>query len=232
MNDRELRIAAHAARVRAVVGVASERNRLGGATATPVECVTTGQTFASPREAAESLGLSIHSVRWACWSRRAIGGLSLRYSGPPARIKTMRMRAVVCVDTGERYDSVRAAARAAGICSSSICKAIRTGKPTGGRRYNCAGWPEHPPVPAAAPRPHARAMPVIRLSDGAIFGTIRAAALAARVSHSSLVRGLRSGRCFCGGELWAYLGAEPSQLPTAEDPVRIHPWRRPIRKSA
>jgi len=135
----------------------------------PVVCMTDGSTHESVKSAAEAYALPNMTVVNSC-RRGAVtaGGLRFRYAdtaGPlldkhkksPERAKDIRERqanglrkahelaqkAVLCVDTGETFSSISAAAEAAHTRVSLVSAAIYRNGRCGGRRYVFAGVPQH-----------------------------------------------------------------------------------------
>ena len=118
-------------------------------------------------------------------------------------------RPVVCLETGEEYESVKAAAEALGRGESSIRASISRG--VGGAGYHWA-YRTDPKLECKLTRyrggecnlrrgPCAR--PVICLETGEEFGSAKAAGEAMGLSHASIYRSIYSGGSG-GGRHWAF----------------------------
>lgn len=101
-----------------------------------VVCLETGEAFESEKAAAESVGTSAHSIR-ACVDGKimTVQGLHWALGGSGASISSiefMRKRTsakpVICLETGEVFESAAAAAKAVGLKGSSSLSACLRGK--------------------------------------------------------------------------------------------------------
>lgn len=131
--------------------VASERERLrraSGLRSKPVVCVGDGARFPSALAAAGRYEISAGSVRASCnKGRTTVDGLSFRYEGAPIIVRqgpmaeqlrrridardaglrkaiSARSKLVECLDTGEVFGSISAAARSFGMGVQALSEAI------------------------------------------------------------------------------------------------------------
>lgn len=127
-----------------VAFVAPKRRGGKGRPKRAVVCWETGEVFASAKEAAETKGVKYSSnICAAIKNKVAAGGYHWYYQGEPKpeesefkRPAASRVRTVACVETGEVYPSMQAAARAVGIPNaSSIWKAVENGYVVGGYHW-------------------------------------------------------------------------------------------------
>lgn len=108
-------------------------------------CVETGETFPSLKSAAQSVGLKGGtSIRIAAETGVTAGGFHWTVTGitPPPQLTESRARTarhVVCVETGEVFDNLQAAAESAGLkAASSINRAINQQRPAAGKHWRWA----------------------------------------------------------------------------------------------
>lgn len=100
-----------------------------------VVCWETGEVFASAREAAEAVGIkSSGGICTAIRKKTTSGGLHWYYQDQPKpdeselkQTQAERQRAVVCIETGETYPSIREAARTINQNATNISKALKDG---------------------------------------------------------------------------------------------------------
>lgn len=103
----------------------------------PVACFETGERFESVRDASSAAGVSPSAIGRAVREGCNVRGRHYYYAdGAVPDVAFFRYsrrgRAVVCVETGERFESVSAAARSVGGAASHIVSAIaRSGRSHG-----------------------------------------------------------------------------------------------------
>lgn len=141
-----------------------------------------------------------------CWSRKpaAVKRFAVQDSTEPATAWKPRRhfsREVVCVETGRRFPSIKAAAESIRASHTAVSQALR-------ERYRCGGFhwryadDEAPFVPA---RKHTR--PVRCVETGRSYPGVRAAARVLGISYTSLYRGVVRGYR-CRGMRWEFVGPE------------------------
>lgn len=97
-----------------------------------VICLDTGKTYNTITEGAAVLGVSLallsqhlggktKSCKGTVWEY--INGPTAKYKEKP-RVLPLHAKKVLCVETGETFTSISAAARSFNVCNSSITKAI------------------------------------------------------------------------------------------------------------
>lgn len=104
--------------------------RIKEATSKKVMCLNDGRIFASATDAANEYGLNPNTVSSQCRGRQAhAGGFFFTYeicNPPPIPTNIcFGKRRILCVETGQIFESAEEAARAFGISSSNIIKCAR-----------------------------------------------------------------------------------------------------------
>lgn len=109
-----------------------------------VVCWETGEVFESVKEAAQAKGIkSVPNVYSALKSGYSCGGYHWYWEGQPkprkSQLSKTRKCAVLCVETGEVFESLTQAAGAKGIKNpSQLSRAVRTGAKAGGYHWTFA----------------------------------------------------------------------------------------------
>ncbi len=139
----------------------SRRSIAAGANDTPVVCLNDGNWFRSIKAASEFYRVSAGQIGEVCAGRQTrASGLSFQKSSTPmtteeraecleklqarreawvAKRAACRKKAVTCINTAERYDSVLAAAQSLGLSSMTVSNICRKGGQTkGGLRFRFA----------------------------------------------------------------------------------------------
>ena len=170
----------------------------------PVVCVETGERFPSVGAAARRAGCSesaiSHLLGPSASCAHTAAGLHWARADEPASQWPVP---VACLDTGNRFENLGAAAKWAGCEASEIaaCLAGRAEK-AGGH-----GWilPES--------KPGGRGKPVTCLETGRTFPSIKEAAAWAKTSPANMRRALVGNAATAGGFHWARAGEPASQWP-------------------
>lgn len=171
----------------------------------PVVCVDTGDIFKSITVAAEWAGVAPTSLSAALHHRtHTSGGYRWNFVNNLNEIEAMpqiRKRRVICIETGEIFESITAASEWAG---KDIHEVLRgRNKTAGGYHWQYADAPSED---EAAKKPHKRS--VICLENGKIFESVRAAAKFASISPCTVSDALHGRRSKAGGYHWEYVDAE------------------------
>lgn len=121
--------------------VTSEENRehafkvLGYSTqAKPIKCVETGTVYKSIGEAARALGMTPDKFRKAFRKQSTVYDYHFVLINEISPQKENTKNAVMCVESGETYVSIRSAARSIGVDSRELCRCLRQ------RNATCAGY--------------------------------------------------------------------------------------------
>lgn len=116
----------------------------------PVACWETGEVYPSMRAAAVAVGLkSGANIRFAIDNHSMAGGYHWFFEDQPKPSDEVlgkgRKRPVVCYETGEEFESIAAAARAAGSRSSNLSVSLHSGGSVGGFHWYRKGDPKPDP---------------------------------------------------------------------------------------
>lgn len=92
----------------------------------PIVCVETGERFESISEAARARGFAYQNLQQSLGAGTACRGLHYVREHDQKEVGPGRARAipVLCVETGEVYESISAAARALGLNPGQISTAV------------------------------------------------------------------------------------------------------------
>lgn len=179
----------------------------------PVVCVETGQVFNSTGDAARQLGLAVGNVSKAACKGYATKGFHFRYVGDSSvSVKPRAKAAVICVETGKKYDSLSAAAHDCGsIDSSCISVALRSGGRAGGYHWRYADI-KKPRPPLKYKNGNSR--PVLCCETREVFDSMVAAGQSVGVSIGSIYRALKRGGT-SGGYHWEYVDTTEENIEEA-----------------
>lgn len=132
----------------------------------------------------------------------------------------MRRRAVICVETGERFPSMLSAARAYGTTNVCIDRAIRRGIRAAGYHWALTGPGFGPP---------ANSRQILCLDTGKTLESITAAAALARCSPKAVTICIEMGTT-CRGYRFVYAD-DPDRTPVPKPtPKRMGRPPRPVRR--
>ncbi len=179
----------------------------------PLMCIETGAVYDSLRSAKISVGMSQRSIRNSCTSGCAtMSGVHFAFlnevnSYEQKKTKTNgKERAVVNLDTGERFETLAAAAKSIGLNPTSV-QYVCAGKPhcyrAGGFRW---AYAENAEAAKADKIPQMQAKKVLCVETGEIFKTTGIAAKAKGLKHGEDVRRAckSAGRYKAAGFHWEY----------------------------
>lgn len=112
---------------------------------TAIVCVENGKEYRTQAEAARELGVQGSQINRAVQFGGTVKGLHFIYKGGTNQMKKKRARrAVICLETGTRYEGVPAAQVALGFSSSTIYYSINTGGSVLGYHFYYADKPMPP----------------------------------------------------------------------------------------
>ena len=148
-----------------------------------VMCVETGEIFISLAKAAAWAGINFSSISVAANDEtKTAGGYHWRLIGSPRMKSTNKKKAVLCIETNQVFDSIKAAARWAGVSKSLIRRVLSNKNLTAGGYH----WKllEDYYVDETSRFPKFRA--VFCVETGEVFQTIKEAAAWAGIKGSSI----------------------------------------------
>ena len=180
-----------------------------------VVCLETGEAFESEKAAAESVGASAHSVR-ACVDGKvmtvlgrhwALEGSDASISSIESTRKLTSAKPVTCLETGETFESAAAAAKALGLKSSQPISNCVNGVTMTGGGYH---WtPEGSALTIEQIEAARKTRHVVCLETGEVFRSLKEAAQAVGVKHSSSIAACLDGmQLTAGGRHWAPEGSD------------------------
>ena len=159
----------------------------------PVICLDDGREFSSIGEAAKLTGCPAKDIAKSLdGTNRLAGGMHWGIR-PPRRGPESR-KAVICLETGETFPSIAAAAKWASAWTSEIRDALK------GNRRTAAG---HHWASADEP-PEAWRIPVASIDGGGRFPSLQAAAEWARCTASEIAECLAGRADTAGGQAWTF----------------------------
>lgn len=122
---------------------------------TKVVCVETGEVFRTQTEAGEHFGIDPHRVHESVNTGVAVnrGKLHFRYEDDDTyepRPSAFNARPIVCVETGQAYNTLQEAALDADVATLTITRSATQGTPlkSNGLHYRYAGDLEYEALPA------------------------------------------------------------------------------------
>ena len=167
-----------------------------------VVCYETGELFESVADAARAIGVHKRAISISIENHTASGGYHWYYETDerptPDSFKRIKVRkAVVCVETGEVFDSTGIAAYEMGLTISGVSKSARSGQATKGFHFHYID------ASSMSIRP-SKTIPVICVETGKKYDSITAAALAiGQKTPSNIIVALKSGGK-SGGYHWRF----------------------------
>ena len=171
-----------------------------------VVCYETGELFESVADAARAIGVHKRAISISIENHTASGGYHWYYETDerptPDSFKRIKVRkAVVCVETGEVFDSTGIAAYEMGLTISGVSKSARSGQATKGFHFHYID------ASSMSIRP-SNTIPVICVETGKKYDSITAAALAiGQKTPSNIIVALKSGGK-SGGYHWRFADVE------------------------
>lgn len=179
-----------------------------------VRCIETGIVYNSITEAANAIEASLSSVHSACNGKaQTAKGLHFEYVDPNSgksfseeRQRNLIERVgvpVLCVETGEKFDSLIDAERATGINASAISAVcLGKGKTAGGKHWRRLDQPyEEPTEPEINPNWRA----VRCLTNGIVYKSVREAAEALGLDGSAVSKNCRGKLKAVKGYVFEYV---------------------------
>lgn len=167
-------------------------------TSRPVVCLTDGRQYTSLSAAAKSYGICRQTIAELCRTRRTTNhGLRFQYLCPTSATtkQTPRSKSVICLNDGQIHETIAAASKCYNLSSSSISNCCR-GRVVSTNGMYFSYYQENSYVidrlPELVSQKHqlrwdANRRPVICVSDGKAYKSVRAAANAYNLSPSVIV---------------------------------------------
>ena len=183
----------------------------------PVICLETGEEYESVITAAAAIGKAYPTVKQAIRTGGLAGGYHWTYSDDPnLAMKLGRYaggnrghrldRKVICLETGEEFESAADAAAAASVSGGNICCAIRSGGRACGFHWAFADDQDIAEKLAryfGGDHAHRRGGKVICIETGEEYESVAAAVTETSVPLNTIYSAIRRG-CRAGGYHWAY----------------------------
>lgn len=132
-------------------------------------------------------------------------------------------RPVVCLDTGETFESAFQAGRAFGITPGGVRTSASTGVERGGLHFYYGDEPK--PAPEFFRERHSKTRPIVCLETGETFMGNPAAARPLHVSPTAISQAVRYGSPVNG--LHFYHGDEPKPAPEFFKPAKVKGGKSP-----
>ena len=137
-------------------------------------------------------------------------------------------RPVVCLDTGEAFESAFQAGRAFGITPGGVRTSASTGVKRGGLHFYYGDEPK--PAPEFFRERHSKTRPIVCLETGETFMGNPAAARPLHVSPAAISQAVRDGTPIDG--LHFYHGDEPKPAPEFFKPAKVKGGKSPAAMAA
>ena len=179
-----------------------------------VFCVETGETFSSVQETAEHFNLTPSVVSKVLHGRSITAGLHFKFADETRAVKIISEDErrnhlpipVICVETGEEFESVRKAAKKFGIISSSI-SSVLSGKAitAGGLHFKFADESLNKNIRTDESRKISSSKSVMCIETNEIFPSVKAAAEHFGLKNSNICRMLKGGAKKVGGFRFKYV---------------------------
>lgn len=169
-----------------------------------VVCWETDEVFPSEEAAAEWAGTTVEAIDTVIRTRRSAGGYHWYLEGKPKpdASKLVERRRVVCLETGEVFASINAAADAVGVTQNAIYLVLRhRNHAAGGFHWYWEGDPKPDPDKFKPRKNH----PIMCVETGVVYESVTAAARAVGTkNNSSISRAARKGYTTAGYH-WRYV---------------------------
>ena len=170
----------------------------------PVVCLETGKQYESIAQAARSHGVSKSAMGEACKTGGGIKGLHFYLDDIPKPdencFENKAKQAVICLETGERFESVTAAAKESGTQAGTLRHCLLEGTTAHGFHFYYADEPKPDSTFFKMPRKRA----VICLETGERFESMTAAARKIGVNISTFSSKMKQDSVSIGGYHWKY----------------------------
>lgn len=178
----------------------------------PITCLESGATYDSAYRAAKELGFAdSRNIFRSIQRGTCTQGLHFYYADEPKPAPEFFIppnrppRPVVCLDTGEMFESAFQAGRAFGITPGGVRTSASTGVERGGLHFYFGDEPK--PAPEFFRERHSKTRPIVCLETGESFMGNPAAARPLHVSPAAISQAVRYGSPVNG--LHFYHGDEP-----------------------
>lgn len=182
----------------------------------PITCLESGVTYDSAYRAAKELGFAdSRNIFRSIQRGTCTQGLHFYYADEPKPAPEFFIppnrapRPVVCLDTGEAFESAFQAGRAFGITPGGVRTSASTGVKRGGLHFYYGDEPK--PAPEFFRERHSKTRPIVCLETGETFVGNPAAARPLHVSPAAISQAVRDGTPIDG--LHFYHGDEPKPAP-------------------
>ena len=169
----------------------------------PITCLETGVTFESAYRAAKELGFAdSRNIFRSIQRGTCTQGLHFYYADAPKPSPGFFLppnrppRPVVCLDTGETFESSFQAGRAFGIAAGAVRTSASTGVERNGLHFYYGDEPK--PGPEFFRERHSKTRPIVCLETGETFDGNPAAARPLHVSPATISQAVRYGTPVAG----------------------------------
>lgn len=201
----------------------------------PITCLETGVTFESAYRAAKELGFAdSRNIFRSIQRGTCTQGLHFYYADAPKPSPGFFLppnrppRPVVCLDTGETFESAFQAGRAFGIAAGAVRTSASTGVERNGLHFYYGDEPK--PGPEFFRERHSKTRPIVCLETGETFDGNPAAARPLHVSPATISQAVRYGTPVAG--LHFYHGDEPKPAPEFFKPIKPERGMSPMQMAA
>ena len=201
----------------------------------PITCLETGVTFESAYRAAKELGFAdSRNIFRSIQRGTCTQGLHFYYADAPKPSPGFFLppnrppRPVVCLDTGETFESAFQAGRAFGIAAGAVRTSASTGVERNGLHFYYGDEPK--PGPEFFRERHSKTRPIVCLETGETFDGNPAAARPLHVSPAAISQAVRYGTPVAG--LHFYQGDEPKPAPEFFKPAKGKGGKSPAQMAA
>lgn len=196
----------------------------------PITCLESGVTYDSAYRAAKELGFAdSRNIFRSIQRGTCTQGLHFYYADEPKPAPEFFIppnrapRPVVCLDTGETFESAFQAGRAFGITPGGVHTSASTGVERGGLHFYYGDEPK--PAPEFFRERHSKTHPIVCLETGETFMGNPAAARPLHVSPTAISQAVRYGSPVNG--LHFYHGDEPEPAPEFFKPAKVKGGKSP-----
>lgn len=201
----------------------------------PITCLESGVTYDSAHRAAKELGFAdSRNIFRSIQRGTCTQGLHFYYADEPKPAPEFFIppnrapRPVVCLDTGETFESSFQAGRAFGITPGGVRTSASTGVERGGLHFYYGDEPK--PAPEFFRERHSKTRPIVCLETGETFVGNPAAARPLHVSPTTISQAVRYGSPVNG--LHFYHGDEPKPAPEFFKPAKVKGGKSPAAMAA
>ncbi len=201
----------------------------------PITCLESGVTYDSAYRAAKELGFAdSRNIFRSIQRGTCTQGLHFYYADAPKPAPGFFLppnrppRPVVCLDTGETFESAFQAGRAFGIGAGAVRTSASTGVERNGLHFYYGDEPK--PAPEFFRERHSKTRPIVCLETGETFEGNPAAARPLHVSPAAISQAVRYGTPVDGFHF--YHGDEPKPVPEFFKPVKGKGGKSPAEMAA